>query len=289
MKLLAIRYDRQASERRAAGDISGAIRLYEKAVRHAPEWSVPWYNLGLTHKYEQNWSESYRCNAEAIRLNPEDEAAVWNMGIAATALGNWSEARRAWRLCGIAIPEDVGPIDMNFGTVPIRIDPNDTAEVVWARRIDPARAVIRSIPLPESNHRHGDLVLHDGVPVGYRMLGEQEVPVFNELDLLAGGHNGTFEIGIEASAADDLVAFEQACEEVGCVAEDWSTVRKLCRECSEGRPHAHPQSPVEGEHRFAVAAPAREMVEKAIAIWRTGHHDRTTTEIVTVMNPVAVQ
>jgi tetratricopeptide (TPR) repeat protein len=105
MKSVAIRYDQKGSELRDAGDVDGAIRYYEKAIRHAPQWSVPWYNLGLVYKYERQWQESFRCNAEAVELDPSDEAAIWNMGVAATALGWWPEARSAWRQFGIRISE----------------------------------------------------------------------------------------------------------------------------------------------------------------------------------------
>lgn len=85
----------------------------------------------------------------AVELDSSDEAAWWNLGIAATALGEWREARTAWRACGIEIPEGDGPPDLDFGLVPVRLDPAGCGEVVWCRRIDPARAVIRNVPLPE--------------------------------------------------------------------------------------------------------------------------------------------
>lgn len=288
MKFLATRYDRQGSKRREAGDSTGAILLFQRAIRHAPGWSVPWYNLGLTHKYSGNWAESYRCNAEAVRLNPCDEAAVWNLGIAATALGNWAEARRAWEAYGIQVPPGDGPPDMDLGAVPIRINPNTDAEVAWARRIDPARAVLTSIPLPESNHRHGDLVLHDGAPVGYRKRNDQDVPVFNELCLLASSTAGTFEVAITARTIDDLVAFEQACQAHGCSAEDWSALRILCRACSEGRPHEHSSPPTEGEHRFAVAAATKETVEKAVSTWATADPARSSGPITVLLPSLGI-
>lgn len=289
MRFLARRYDRQGSRRREAGDAAGAILLFEKAIRAAPQWSVPWYNMGLTFKYAGNWPDSYRCNAEAARLSPTDEEAIWNMGIAATALGNWPEARRAWGLYGIEIPPGEGPIEMNLGTVPIRINPDTNGEVVWARRIDPARAVLTSIPLPESEHRHGDLVLHDGAPVGYRKQDGQDVPVFNELTLLSESQNGTFAVAITATTIDDLVAFEKACQDLGCATEDWSTMRILCRACSEGTPHVHASPPVEGEHRFAVAATALALVEQAVEKWTTTDPVRRAGPVEVLVPPSPVQ
>lgn len=288
MKFLARRYDSQGSKRREAGDPAGAIRLFEKAIREAPQWSVPWYNLGLTHKYAGNWPESYRCNAEAARLSPADEAAIWNMGIAATALGDWPEARRAWGLYGIEIPRGDGPIELKLGVVPIRINPDTDAEVVWARRIDPARAVLTSIPLPESKHRHGDLVLHDGAPVGYRKRNNQDVPVFNELALLSHSLDGTFEVTITATTIDDLVAFEKACQDLGCATEDWSTMRILCRACSEGTPHEHASPQIEGEHRFAVAAIAPALVEEAVTKWTTANAVRRAGRVEVLVSPSPV-
>ncbi len=286
MKLLAYRYDCQGSALRESGDSAGAIRLFQRAIQHAPRWSVPWYNLGLTYKYLRSWNDSYRCNAEAVRLNPSDEAAIWNLGIAATAVQDWTEARRAWTLFGISLPPGTGPIQMNLGSVPIRINPDTDAEVVWARRIDPARALLTSIPLADSNHRYGDLVLHDGAPAGYRLDEDVEVPVFNELDLLARGAAGTFEVRIHVRSIGDLTAFEQACATYGCATEDWSTIRVLCQGCSEGRPHPHPDPPIEGEHRFAVAASTAECVAGAVRAWKGTNPDRVAGEVAPLVAPL---
>ncbi|MGZ8781251.1 MAG: tetratricopeptide repeat protein [Thermoanaerobaculia bacterium] len=287
--MLAIRYDRQGSERREAGDVPGAIQLFEKAIRHDRTWSVPWYNLGLTHKYAGQWEESYRCNVEAVRLDPHDEAALWNMGIAATAIGLWSEARRAWTLYGIELTPGEGPLDMDFGSIPIRINPNHDAEVVWARRIDPARAVLTSIPFPESTHRYGDLVLHDGAPTGYRRRGDHDVPVFDELALLASSHFGTYEVTITTRSLEELVAFESACTQAGCACEDWSAIRVLCRSCSEGTPHPHPEPPIEGDHRFAVAASSRDAVARVVRAWLSEDPRRTAGDVEQLLEPVLVQ
>ena len=174
---------------------------------------------------------------------------------------------------------------MDFGLTPIRINPDSKGEVVWARRIDPARAILTSIPLPESNHRHGDLVLHDGAPTGYRVLDGEELAVFNELDLLAPGKAGTYEVTVEVANIDDLVAFETTFERLGCATEDWSTIRMLCVACSEGRPHAHPEPQVEGIHRFAVAASSRKTVEQGVAAWAGKHRTRKPGEIVVRVKP----
>ena len=147
-----------------SGQSEEAIREYERACQLDPSWHSPAYNLGLLYKYAGDWQRSLECNARATELAPDEEASWWNLGIAATALGRWDVARAAWRGAGIDIPDGTGPIDCSCGVAPIRLNPDATGEVVWADRIDPARAVLRSIPLTESGFRYGDVVLNDGAP-----------------------------------------------------------------------------------------------------------------------------
>lgn len=51
------------------------------------------------------------------------------------------------------------------------------AEVVWCRRLDPARALIRNVPMAESGRGYGDLVLHGGEPKGTRSIEGREVSI----------------------------------------------------------------------------------------------------------------
>ncbi len=132
---------------------------------------------------------------------------------------------------------------MRLGPVPIRINPDGSAEVIWCRRVDRARAVIESVPLPESGRRWGDVLLHDGEPVGHRMLGQREVSVFNEIEVLQRSAHETAVVMVKAPSTADIESLLQAFAAEGLAAEDWtSSIRVLCRECSEGRPHEHDSS-----------------------------------------------
>jgi Tetratricopeptide repeat len=233
---LAIRHNEEAIKLQERGQIAEAVKYYQKATKLWPAWATPWYNLGLLRKELRNWRESLRCNQKAVALNPSEQGAWWNLGIAATALGDWAEARRAWKEFGIEIPEGEGPIEMEFGLTPIRINPTEESEVVWCRRIDPARAIIACVPLPQSEHRFGDLLLHDGAPNGYRKAGGKEVPVFDELQLLAASEYGTFEVTLSGVGPEDVESLAELASERGLAAEDWSSnLRMICRACSEGR------------------------------------------------------
>jgi hypothetical protein len=210
-------------------------------------------------------------NERAVVLNPSDEAAWWNLGIAATALGRWRQAGEAWRACGIDAPNGDEPLTMDLGSVPIRLNPKGDAEVVWCTRIDPARAIIRSVPLPESSYRCGDLVLHDGARTGSRVVEGVEIPVFDELALLQPSHLGTFTVRISGLGASEAETLVTRASDVGIECEDWTAnIQTLCRACSEGRiDHAH-QRPDESEWRtFGVAAQSssavREIFEPLVA------------------------
>jgi tetratricopeptide (TPR) repeat protein len=67
------------------GSSDDAERAFRAAGEVAPNWSVPWYELGLICKYQGRWKESLEYNARAAELDARDEAAWWNMGDPARA------------------------------------------------------------------------------------------------------------------------------------------------------------------------------------------------------------
>lgn len=264
-----------------AGDRETAEAAYVEAARLAPRWVSPWFNLGILYKLTARWEDAAEACRRALDLDPASEGASWNLGIAATALGDWPEARRAWRACGLAFPDGDGPLDLRLGPVPIRVSVSGAPEVVWCDRLDPARAVVRSVPTPESGRRHGDLVLHDGAPSGWRFLGDREVPVFDELALLAPSRTSTFVVEVDVPTLDDSRALEAALSARGLIAEDWTMqVRMLCRACSEGRPHAagDDHRPAEQSwmtrHRVGIAARDDAGIRAALAEWASGRPER---------------
>lgn len=284
MKFFAERHNRRAIELEESGNRSEAVLFYQKAINSDKLWSAPWYNLGLLYKRECNWSGSFECNLKAVALNPSDEDAWWNLGIAATAMGNWPEARRAWLACGIPLDEEDGPVELNFGPTPVRLNHDGDREVVWCDRIDPARAVIRSVPMPESGHRYGDMLLHDGEPQGYRILDGREIPVFNELQLLHPSEFGTYLIhlaGLDEFEIDELI---ETLGDSGIPAEDWSSnLRVICRACSEGLPpgvdHTHQKDATE-PHRIGAAAKSEASLNRILTSWLAKHPQAEVIEVV---------
>lgn len=270
----ALRANERGIELHDEGDDPGALACYHEAIRLRPDWATPWYNIGLLHKYNGQWRESLEANLQAIRLEPSSEGAIWNAGIAATALGEWAHARNAWKQYGIKIGEGDGPIDYPIGATPVRVACDGSPEVIWTRRIDPARAVIESVPLAASERRYGDLLLHDGAPNGYRKHGTREVAVFDELQLLQASAYSTFEVVVEGATSADLDDLYARYKSDSVVMENWTeTLHTLCKACSEGRPfadgghnHDEPASD-DGAWRLGVAAVEAAQARRALDAW----------------------
>jgi hypothetical protein len=215
-----------------------AIKAYLKAIELDPSKSESFYNIGLIYKYQGKWDKSLEYNTKAYEIDPDDESARWNLAIAATALRKWEIARRAWSDNGIKLAGESGPINMNFGMTPVRLNPEDSGEVVWATRIDPIRAKIDSIPYKESGFKHGDVVLHDGAAVGYRIVGEREYPVFNVLEIFEPSNYSTVVATVKIVSNEDIKQLEELFSKTKNEFEDWTkNVRTICRQCSEGKPH----------------------------------------------------
>jgi hypothetical protein len=174
-------------------------------------------------KFQRRWRDCRAFNERAVELDPNDPPSWWNLGIAATALADWETARRAWSSYGIQVPAGTGPIDMELGAVPIRLSPVVHPEVVWCRRLDPARAVVRSVPTPDCGRGCGDTVLHDGAANGHRLLDGREVPVFDELELLAPGRLHTFSVRVVAPAQADVKELESLSIDHELMVEDWDS------------------------------------------------------------------
>lgn len=259
-----------------AGRLSEAVEYFSTLTAAKPEKVFYHYMLGLVHKYRRGWRPSLEANLTAIELDDEfDEAAHWNAGIAATALGEWDTARRLWAACEIRVPAGSGEIKANFGTAVVLLNPWGSSERVFIRRIDPVRGQILNVPLPGSGHRYGDIVLHDGAPVGERRIGEVNIPIFPELQRWRPSELGTFIASVRCSGPEDVNELSVSFEEVG-ETEDWThSVQFLCRKCVYGQEHedhhedhAAPDGAWQVDRTIGVAAPSRDIAVELIAAWQ---------------------
>lgn len=240
---------RQATDRAFTligdGRYEDAGALLTRAADLEPWRSESWYNLALLHKFRHDWEQARTAGLRAVALLDRAPGAPdwWNVGIAATALQDWPLARRAWQAYGLKVPDAAGsgaaegPTEMALGSAALRLSPEGEAEVVWGRRLDPARIEVLSIPLPSSGRRWGEVVLHDGAPNGERITADGcGYPVFDEIELWAPSPVPTWLVLLEAATETDRDALERLAADAGYAAEDWSSsVRLLCRSCSESR------------------------------------------------------
>ena len=232
------------------------------------EQAIEAYNLGLEAKYEGNWAESLAQNQRADKLRPGDEATLWNLGIAATALREWDEARRAWKACGIEVNDGPGEVIMPRMSGCVRLDPKGAAEVVWGTRIDPARTIIASVPLPESNRRCADIILHDGAPEGHREWNGEEYPVFDELAIWRVSDYSTFDVELTIPTETGFETLVRRCQEKQFGIEDWGTIRMLCEACSRGNPGEHECSTDSASKRlFGIAAKSEAELREMLSEW----------------------
>jgi tetratricopeptide (TPR) repeat protein len=281
-KKKADRLHQEARQLDSAGKMEEAIAGYLQAIACDPEKAESHYNLGLIYKYRGDWQRSFEFNQKANALNPDDEATRWNLAIAATALRNWTVARKKWKENGIEIEEGEGSIEMDFGMTPVRLNPDEDAEVVWAKRIDPARARIDSIPFPQSRFHYGDVVLNDGAPVGYRLWNEREYPVFNVLELFEPSVYTTCVATVTVESDSDLDALAEEFSATQSHFEDWTqNTRVLCRACSEGRPHEQHDHELDTgwscERRLGVAIYPGDDIRKILNQWQQSSAGRVVS------------
>lgn len=275
----------EGQELSSSGNTDEALRRYHQALALESDRPNTLYNVGLIHKYRHEWSKSFEYNLRAYRLRPDDEATRWNLAIAATALRDWDTARQIWKECAIALDGESGPITANLGWAPVRLNPDSNGEVVWGTRIDPVRTILRNVPLPESGFRYRDMVLNDGAPVGTRISQGREYDVFNVLELFEPSHWSTYRAVVDASTPEALTALDALADNLGLGFEDWtSSVRELCRACSEGTPHEHTDSISDWIPRrhIGLSATERHKIDELLRTWtdqQRGHVKEITLEL----------
>lgn len=219
----------------AEGRVEEAVRAFQEAAQLAPRWFAPWFNLGLLYKSRRAWLECVEANQRAVELDPTCQPALWNLGIAASGAGEWEVARLAWRALGVQVEDGEGPPELDLGPAPILIGADGTEDVVWAQRLDPARARITGVPRPDVEHRFGDVVLHDAEKVGERMRSGALHPVFASLGRMSASKFHTYEVVLDVPSPADVEELEASLASKGRAADDWTSGRGLVLRGRGGR------------------------------------------------------
>jgi hypothetical protein len=134
------------------------------------------------------------------------------------------------------------------------------------------------VAYPESGFRGGDVVLHDGAPVGQRVSGGRTYSVFNVLELFEPSTLGTWVAEVVADDAGEVDALCSALDAAGARAQTRRTgrrtLRTLCRQCSQGTPHEDHdhelKTSADGSYRLGIAVRDQALAEQVLKAWDAG-------------------
>lgn len=244
-----------------------------------PEFARPlWFDAALCALRARDWPTARTRGLEAVKFVERGvgEPAYWNLGTAATALRDWELARDCWAGFGMEPLPGTGPIDFDGGPTCIRLD---VGEVVWATRIDPVRAVVRSVPFDPSR-RYGEIILHGGAPSGERVLRDVAYPVFDEIELFEASELATLAVDVTALDADDLEDLAARFARGGYGMEILESRVDRCSCCTRGSHHSE-RGRFSGEQPLFVAAPE----EAARAVLDGWTRDRPDARAWTDLRP----
>ncbi len=215
-----VRYGRE-------GDVYTAVKLCKRLSRLAPDWSAPFAYLGRLYKNRQEWKPAYHYSIKALENNPFDDNTWENLALAATVLKEWETARHAWNHLGFAFRKSDEALRLDLGILPACLNPGTHPEIVEVRRIDPARAIIRSIPQPSSGFRYQDLVLLDVKPGRHHYVEGRKVAVYDQLELLKKSPWRTFAVLLNTSSPKDVNTLSELCSEAGLGFDNWSNASRF--------------------------------------------------------------
>ena len=268
---------REAETYRAKGDAYTAVKLYKKAMRLDPVWAQPYIQLGALYKDRTEWKTCLHYTNKGLQLDGEDKNAWNNLGLAATALKKWKTARQAWNRMGYEFKETDQSPDFDLGAIALYLNPHTRPEVVWARRLDPARAVVLSIPQPGGGQRYQDTVLFDPASEGTQVVGARRWPAYRALQVLKSSPFKTFSVELERVTLAQVDVLANLCAQENIGFDNWSATTHLYL------PPAFQEKPEFHLHPLPREADARDMVVgMAAKSFRSLHRALRNWEIITL-------
>lgn len=203
-------------------DIYNAAKLLRRIARSAPDWWEPHAELAELYKKQGEWKAMLHFAKRSVALHASNPAAWRNLGIAATALKKNRIAQTVWNKFGIT----AGKADPR-ALITLRVPSGRRFEILWAHPLDPARAVITSIPQPVSGRRYHDVLLFDFEPCGYTVNGTKRYAVFDQLGLYRHSPYKTFSCTVDTTDKKTLRTLERLCREGGLGFENWTNAARV--------------------------------------------------------------
>lgn len=217
---LAVRYGR-------VGDVYNAVKLCKLIARKSPDWSAPYALLSSIYKGRNEWKPALYYSLRALENNPFDEVIWENMALSATAMADWYTARQAWNQLGFKFRPSYEEPCINLGPIAARLNPSTQPEIVEAHRIDPARAIIKSIPQPSSGKRYLDEILISCRSVHNLVSRGRHFEVYDELEVLRTSSWQTFAVILQTPDLSDVEKLANLCRESEIGFDNWSNAARF--------------------------------------------------------------
>lgn len=109
-------YIAQGEERRAAGDLDGALDAFTQAVAAAPSSALAHNKLGTVYVDLQRWDDAFAEFSKATQLDPRHAPAHSNLGNVYRERGRLDEAVACYQRA-IAVDPDYWVAHQNLGVV----------------------------------------------------------------------------------------------------------------------------------------------------------------------------
>jgi tetratricopeptide (TPR) repeat protein len=161
------------------GLVQSAMPLAQYATESQPGDATATFHWGICLKANQQWVEAQKCFEIILKQN-EDPSTLWNLGICAVAQHQWDVAKRYWTKIGFDLPQEEGDYASPGELSPVRLeDPTGSfpSEIIWGRRLGPARLILTALPYTHPKYRCGDIVIIDGVKAGEVEFRGQKHPI----------------------------------------------------------------------------------------------------------------
>lgn len=208
----------EAKRYQQLGDVYHAVKLFKRIVKLSPEWVAPYLELGRIYQSRREWKPAFHYFKKTVAFVPDQREAWWSLGIAATALKKDRIARSVWAKFGVQELPRTGE--------GLRLSYNGSFEILWMLAQDPAKGHILSIPHPDSGFRYRDVVLYERKAVGYHVVEQRRIPVYQELGVFKRSPYQTFSCLLHHPNPEQIKQLERLCLEAKLGFEVWSNAAR---------------------------------------------------------------
>jgi hypothetical protein len=242
-----------------------AIPLAKEAIKGLQGDLSVQYHYAVVCKFENQW-QAAKLAFEKAKAQHDHPAIEWNLGIVAVAQRDWANARKIWQKLGIALPDGEGdyaqPGQLCAIRLPIQLlntahqsqtdhqshQSSDQqrqhleidqqrqqmkSEVLWGRRLCPARVEITSIPYYHQSYQCGDIVLVDGIQNGETSYQGEKWPIVDVLGKFENTTGQTFKLYAKMTHPKQITMLDEQIHQLsekGWQIVNWSRLEKtsLC-------------------------------------------------------------